>query len=141
MNQQIINVSLEQLAFAKIDFHVHRFYTCFENDRPLFSSHSNVLLGKQSPGGWLTFTSPLVHENPIDQALFGEYIHEYMNIQHMHEPIDIYYMHEYVDIKYAEIYEHQIYTWIPTKYMTSNYIIRKKAPTAAMQRFMICHYV
>ena len=38
-------------------------------------SGKHILLGFQSPGGWLRITSPLFRENPIEQALFGEYIY------------------------------------------------------------------
>ena len=39
----------------------------------------HILFWEHCPGGWPTFTSPLVCENPIAQALFGEYI-EVLNL-------------------------------------------------------------
>ena len=52
-NQEIIHISLDQLTFAKSDLHFHVCYTCFENDRPPFCSHSNFIFADvyTSPAG------------------------------------------------------------------------------------------
>ena len=86
LNHESIHSSMGQWTFAKSDLPAHNVHKCFENNRSPFCSHSNccfahvyasrrdhILPGKQSPGGWVTFASPLAPERPIEQSLFVEW--------------------------------------------------------------------
>ena len=46
----------------------------------LNASENNCFQGRRGACGQEIFTSPLIRENPIKQALFGEYIYTYIYI-------------------------------------------------------------